>query len=201
MTKPPDPVGSGGVCATIARRRPAGRWPGGRRLPQELEGQHEYRTWIGFTAFVEGWGLYAERLGLEMGDGPRGLFDDPYDDFGRLNFEIWRACRLVVDTGIHAMGWSRQEGIDFILANTALAPYDVEREVDRYIGWPGQATGYKLGEIRIRELRAEAERALGDNFDIRAFHDVILGAGAVPLPVLETRVRRYIRALQGERES
>jgi uncharacterized protein (DUF885 family) len=102
-------------------------------LSQELEGQHEFRTWIGFTAFVEGWALYAERLGMEMTDDPRGLFADPYDDFGRLNFEMWRACRLVVDTGIHAKGWTREQGIDFIMRNTALALYDVEREVDRYI--------------------------------------------------------------------
>jgi uncharacterized protein (DUF885 family) len=163
-------------------------------LSQELEGQHEFRTWVGFTAFVEGWALYAERLGLEMTGNPRGLFADPYDDFGRLNFEMWRACRLVVDTGIHANGWTRQQGIDFIMRNSALALYDVEREVDRYIGWPGQATGYKIGELKIRELRAGAEKALGPSFDIREFHDVILGAGTLPLPVLESRVTRYIKS-------
>jgi uncharacterized protein (DUF885 family) len=168
-------------------------------LADELEGQHEYRSWLGFTAFVEGWGLYSERLGLEMGGAydaggrpPGGLYADPYDDFGRLSFEMWRACRLVVDTGIHAKGWSRQRAIDYMLAHTALARYDVEREVDRYISWPGQATGYKIGELKIRELRALAERELASRFDIRAFHDTVLGAGAIPLPLLEERVRAWI---------
>jgi uncharacterized protein (DUF885 family) len=163
-------------------------------LAQELEGVHEYRTWVWFTAFGEGWALYAERLGLEMGEGParRGLFSDPYDDFGRLNFEMWRACRLVIDTGIHAKGWTRQQAIDYLLANTALALYDIEREVDRYIGSPGQATGYKIGEIKIRELRARAQAALGDRFDVHSFHDAVLGSGPIPLPVLERRIDRWI---------
>jgi uncharacterized protein (DUF885 family) len=161
-------------------------------IADELEGEHEFRTWIGFTAFGEGWALYAERLGLEMGEPPHGLYADPYDDFGRLNFEMWRACRLVVDTGIHAKGWTRDRAIGFMLANTALARYDVEREVDRYIGWPGQATGYKIGEMKIRELRRRAEDSLLERFDLRSFHDAVLGAGSIPLPVLERRVDRWI---------
>ncbi|MEX2219606.1 MAG: DUF885 domain-containing protein [Phycisphaerales bacterium] len=180
-------------------------------LADELEGQHEYHRWIGFNAFVEGWALYAERLGLEMenpggsgapasesnGEGAppasgRGLYADPFDDFGRLSFEMWRACRLVIDTGLHAKGWSRQQAVDHLLANTGLAPHDAEREIDRYIGWPGQACGYKIGELKVRELRARAEQRLGRAFDIRAFHEVVLGAGAIPLPVLESRVNRWI---------
>jgi uncharacterized protein (DUF885 family) len=165
-------------------------------LADEIEDQHEYRTWIVFTAFGEGWALYAERLGLEMGEEPaprgRGLYADPYDDFGRLSFEVWRACRLVVDTGMHAKGWSRQQAIDFMLHNTALALHDITSEVDRYISWPGQATGYKIGELKIRELRARAEEMLGERFDLRAFHDAILTAGQLPLPVLEERIRRWV---------
>jgi uncharacterized protein (DUF885 family) len=163
-------------------------------LADELEGHHEYRQWVGFTAFSEGWGLYAERLGLEMGPPPHGIYADPYDDFGRLSFEMWRACRLVVDTGMHAKGWSRDRAIEFMLANTALARFDIEREVDRYIGWPGQATAYKIGELKIRELRARAEEALGGRFDVRAFHDAVLLAGAIPLEVLEARINRWIEA-------
>jgi uncharacterized protein (DUF885 family) len=162
-------------------------------LAEELEGLHEYRTWTGFTAFGEGWALYAERLGLEMGDASaRGFYADPYDDFGRLSFEMWRACRLVVDTGIHAFGWSRQRAVDYMLVNTALAQYDIEREVDRYISWPGQATGYKIGELKIRELRALSETKLGDRFSLRRFHDAVLGAGQLPLPVLQGRIFRWI---------
>jgi uncharacterized protein (DUF885 family) len=162
-------------------------------LADELEDVHEYRQWVGFTAFGEGWALYAERLGLEMEEGlPHGIYADPYDDFGRLSFEMWRACRLVVDTGLHAKGWTRQHAIDFMMANTALARFDIEREVDRYIGWPGQATGYKIGELKIRELRQRAQQALGDRFDLRAFHDVVLLAGSIPLEVLEARVDRWI---------
>ncbi len=180
-------------------------------------GVHEFRTWTSFTAYTEGWALYAERLGMEMAGstgqppddqgafdaggngaaGPaeelgRGLFADPYDDFGRLSYEMWRACRLVVDTGIHAQGWSRERAIDYMLSNTALSPLNIEREVDRYIGWPGQACAYKIGEFKIRELRARAEKALGGRFDLREFHDCILGTGNVPLPVLEARVDRWI---------
>lgn len=178
-------------------------------LSQELEHVHPFRTFVGYTAFVEGWALYAERLGLEMtqeaastttrSESPgvrrgRGIYADPYDDFGRLSFEMWRACRLVVDTGLHAKGWTRRQAIDFMLANTALSQLNIEREVDRYIGWPGQACGYKIGEIKIRELRARAEKALGESFDRRAFHDAVLGVGAIPLPVLEARINRWIAA-------
>ncbi len=167
-------------------------------LAQELEGVHPLRTITGFTAFSEGWGLYAERLGLEVGndtidDGvDRGLYADPYDDFGRLNFEMWRALRLVVDSGIHAKGWERQRAIDYMLANGAITELNAASEVDRYIGWPGQATAYKIGQLKILELRARAEAALGDAFDVRAFHDTLLGAGALPLPVLEARMDRWI---------
>lgn len=163
-------------------------------LAQELEGQHEWRTLLGYTAYVEGWALYAERLGLEMGGGELGLYADPYDDFGRLSYEMWRAMRLVVDTGIHAMGWSRERAIEFMLENSALTRENVAREVDRYIVMPGQATAYKIGELEIRGMRWMAERALGDRFDVRAFHDEMLGAGALPLDVLRERMQRWIQS-------
>ncbi len=164
-------------------------------LAQELEelGQHKWRTNLYFTAFGEGWGLYSERLGLEVGsDHPRGLYADPYDEFGRLSYEMWRAMRLVVDTGMHAKGWSRNQAIEFMNNNSALSEANIVSEVDRYIAWPGQALGYKIGEIFIRDLRARAESQLGDNFNIRAFHDHILAAGAVTLPILERRVTEWI---------
>jgi uncharacterized protein (DUF885 family) len=156
-------------------------------LQQELEGLPMFRRFSGFTAFTEGWALYSERLGLEVG-----FYEDPYSDFGRLTYEMWRACRLVVDTGMHGLGWTRQQAIDFMAANTALTLLNIRNEVDRYIAWPGQALAYKMGELKIRELRAEAEAAHGDRFDVRAFHDVVLGSGALPLPVLETVVRGWI---------
>lgn len=161
-------------------------------LHEEMQGVHPIRTMVWLTAYGEGWALYAERLGLEVGEGDKGFYTDPYDDFGRLTYEMWRACRLVVDTGIHANKWSRQQAIDFMLANTGLSPYNIEREVDRYIAWPGQATAYKMGELKIRELRTLAEKELGARFDIRDFHEAILGAGPLPLPALEERVRRWI---------
>ncbi|MDX2117696.1 MAG: DUF885 domain-containing protein [Planctomycetota bacterium] len=164
-------------------------------LQDELEHVHPLRRLGGFEAFVEGWALYAERLGLEVtteGERGHGLYTDPYDDFGRLTFEMWRACRLVVDTGIHAKGWTRQQAIDFMLSNSALTRHNVIAEVDRYIGWPGQACAYKIGELKIRELRARAEQRLGAAFDLRAFHDEVLGAGALPLDVLEARIDRWI---------
>ena len=159
-------------------------------LAQELDDLPDFRTQWGFTAFGEGWALYSERLGIEMG-----FYDDPYDDFGRLLYEMWRACRLVVDTGIHAFGWSRQRAIDFMLANSALSQLNIETEVDRYISWPGQACAYKIGELKIRELRERAERRLGTRFDLRAFHDVVLGAGSIPLTVLEQRVTFWINSI------
>jgi uncharacterized protein (DUF885 family) len=131
--------------------------------------------------------LYAERLGLESG-----FYTDPYSDFGRLTYEMWRALRLVVDTGMHFKGWTRQQAIDYMAANSALTLLNITNEVDRYIAWPGQALAYKTGELKIRELRAQAEKELGPRFDIRRFHDVVLGSGAVPLSVLEDNVRRYI---------
>ena len=174
-------------------------------LAQEMEDVHEFRRRVAFTAFTEGWALYAERLGLEMGGLPwpagRGLYQDPYDDFGRLNFEMWRALRLVVDTGIHAKGWTRQQAIDYMIAHSANSEHDLVTEVDRYIGWPGQALGYKLGELHIRELRARAERELGAAFRLRDFHDVVLGAGGVPLGVLDERVTAWIERVRAERES
>ncbi len=159
-------------------------------LSQEMKGHHLFRRDLHYTVFVEGWALYAERLGIEMG-----FYEhDPYADFGRLGFEQWRACRLVVDTGIHALGWSRARAISFMRANTGLSDLNIEREVDRYIGWPGQATGYKIGELAIRRMREEAELALGTGFDLRAFHDHLLGAGALPLDVLVDRMADWTAA-------
>ncbi len=178
-------------------------------LSQELEaeGLHEWRTTLGLTVFVEGWALYSERLGLEVGgEKPvpagtphetlrgTGFYEDPYADFGRLSYEMWRALRLVVDTGMHALGWSRQRAIEYMIENSALSEANVVSEVDRYIAWPGQALGYKIGELKIRELRARAEQALGEDFDVRAFHDIVLLAGAVPLETLERRVVEWIEA-------
>ncbi len=157
-------------------------------LQQELGELAPFRRFAGVTAFIEGWGLYAEKLGQEMD-----FYQDPYSDFGRLSYEMWRACRLVVDTGMHALGWTRQQAIDFMAANTALSQHNIVAEVDRYISWPGQAVAYKMGELKIRELRARAEEELGDRFNIRKFHDVVLGSGAVPLDVLEAQVNDYIR--------
>jgi len=156
-------------------------------LANELEGRPAFRRTLHFTAFFEGWALYAESLGTEMG-----LYGDPVDDFGRLSYEMWRALRLVVDTGIHQFGWSRERAIEYMAENSALTRANIESEVDRYIAWPGQALAYKVGELRIRELRGRAEAALGARFDIRAFHDHLLGAGALPLDVLEERMDRWI---------
>lgn len=175
-------------------------------IADELEGLHPFRTQLQYTSYVEGWALYSESLGLEMGDSPRssanpsarGVYTDPYDYFGRLSDEIWRACRLVVDTGMHAKGWTRQQAIDYMLANSAGTELDTVSEIDRYIGWPGQACAYKIGELKILELRARAEKILGPSFDVRAFHDEVLGAGALPLSVLEKRVDRWIEARRRE---
>jgi uncharacterized protein (DUF885 family) len=156
-------------------------------LQQEHAGLPNFRKYSGFTSFVEGWALYAERLGLECG-----FYKDPYSDFGRLTMEVWRACRLVVDTGMHYLGWTREQAIEFMRANSAMPIHDIRAEVDRYIGWPGQALAYKIGELKIRELRTQAESRLGDHFDIRAFHDVVLGSGSVPLGLLEKNLQTWI---------
>ncbi|NOY40867.1 MAG: DUF885 domain-containing protein [Planctomycetes bacterium] len=156
-------------------------------LQQEMEGLPNFRRYSGFTAFVEGWALYAERLGLEVG-----IYEDPYSDFGRLTMEIWRACRLVVDTGIHYFGWTREQAIAYLRDNSAMSLHNIRAEVDRYISWPGQALAYKIGEMKIRELRNLAEQRLGERFDVRAFHDVVLGSGGVPLDVLEANVTAWI---------
>ena len=162
-------------------------------LQQELD-MHPLRQYgTFFTAFVEGWGLYSERLGIEMG-----LYDTPAKEMGRLSYEMWRANRLVVDTGLHAMGWTRQEAVDYMLDNTALSEGNINAEVNRYITWPGQALAYKLGELKIRELRSRAEETLGEEFDLRDFHDTVLENGAVPLDVLEAHVDAWIAAQQAE---
>ncbi len=156
-------------------------------LGQELEGVPEFRKSLYPTAFGEGWGLYSEKLGIEMG-----LYKTPYDHFGRLSYEMWRACRLVVDTGMHWKGWTRDQAEACFLENSALAKHNITTEVERYISWPGQALAYKIGELKIIELRERAEKALGDKFSIREFHDAVLLQGGLPLSVLEARIDRWI---------
>ena len=158
-------------------------------LQQELQGVPSFRRVAMVGAFVEGWGLYSERLGLESG-----FYQDPYSNFGRLTYEMWRACRLVVDTGMHALGWSREKAMAYLAGHTALSLHEVGTETDRYISWPGQALAYKMGELKIRELRRMAETELGPRFDIRAFHDAVLASGPVPLPVLEEQIRAHVAA-------
>jgi len=155
-------------------------------IAQELENVPEFRRHGEVTAFVEGWGLYSESLGVEMG-----FYQDPYSKFGQLTYEMWRAIRLVVDTGMHSLGWSRQQAIDFFKANAGKTGHDIVVEVDRYIVWPGQALAYKIGELKIKELRANAAKELGEKFDVRKFHDELLGAGAMPLEILETRMKAW----------
>ena len=156
-------------------------------LAQEMEDAPEFRKHGGYTAFVEGWGLYSESLGTEMG-----FYKDPYLKFGQLTYEIWRAIRLVVDTGMHSMGWSRQQAIDYFMANSSKNEHDVIVEVDRYIVWPGQALAYKIGELKFKELRAYATKELGEKFDVRQFHDQVLGNGALPMDTVEKRIREWV---------
>lgn len=156
-------------------------------LNSELSSLPDFRRYSYISAFGEGWGLYSEYLGLEAG-----FYQDPYSNFGRLTYEMWRAARLVVDTGMHAQGWSREQAIEFMASNTALSLHNVTTEIDRYITWPGQALSYKIGELTIKRLRAKAEQALGDKFDIRAFHDAVLENGSVPMSVLEQQINDFI---------
>ncbi|MEE8077801.1 MAG: DUF885 domain-containing protein [Pseudomonadales bacterium] len=156
-------------------------------LSNEIEDLPDFRRFSYLSAFGEGWGLYAEWLGLETG-----FYTDPYSNFGRLSYEMWRACRLVVDTGMHAKGWTRQQAMDYMASNTALALHNVRTEIDRYISWPAQALSYKLGELKIKSLRQRAEQALGKRFDVRDFHDAVLLQGSVPLPVLEQQIDDWI---------
>lgn len=164
-------------------------------LSRELENLPNFRRFSYISAFGEGWGLYSEWLGIEAG-----IYSDPYEHFGRLSYEMWRACRLVVDTGIHAKGWTRQQAIDYMATRTALPLHEVQTEVDRYISWPAQALAYKLGELKIKELRRRAEQKLGTKFDVRAFHDVVLGSGSVPLTVLEANVDAWIESRKAAAE-
>jgi uncharacterized protein (DUF885 family) len=163
-------------------------------IQQELTGIPRFRTQYGYTAFSEGWGLYSEALGKDMG-----FYEDPYSDFGRLAGEIWRAIRLVVDTGIHAKQWSEEQAVQYFLANSPQPESAVRSEIQRYITNPGQATAYKIGMIKIQELRASAMRELGNDFDYRGFHDTVLGGGAVPLPILEARVMRWVDSVKSDR--
>ena len=156
-------------------------------LQQELGDLPMFRRFMGFTAFVEGWGLYSERLGYDLG-----LYQDPYSRFGQLTYDMWRAVRLVVDTGMHYKGWTRQQAIDFFKDNAAKTEHDIINEIDRYILWPGQALAYKIGQLKILQIRERAEIQLADKFDIRAFHDELLGAGALPLDLLEQRMDRWM---------
>ncbi len=156
-------------------------------LSYELTGLPQFRRNAGYTAFIEGWALYSEKLGYDLG-----LYKDDFSKFGQLNYDMWRAVRLVVDTGIHAFKWNRDQAVYFFKQNTGKSDLDIQNEVDRYISWPGQALAYKIGQLRIQALRAEAEKALGERFDVRAFHDKLLGSGALPLAVLDVEMRAWI---------
>ncbi len=162
-------------------------------ISQELTGLPEFRKYLHYTAYTEGWGLYAERLGKDVG-----FYQDPYSDYGRLEADIFRAVRLVVDTGVHSQHWTRQQMVDYFHAHSGLDDATVQAEVDRYIAWPAQALGYKMGQLKILELRAKAQKALGPKFDIRAFHDEVLDSGALPLDVLQDRVDAWIAQQQGK---
>ena len=165
-------------------------------LRQEIEGAPEFRRAFYPHAFGEGWGLYAEKLGIELG-----IYETPYDHFGRLSYEMWRACRLVIDTGIHLKGWTREQAQQYLAENTALSLHNVRTEVDRYIAWPGQALAYKMGELKFLELRERAERELGPAFDIRDFHDVLLLSGGVTLGIVDEQVERFIEEVKAESET
>ena len=158
-------------------------------LAQEMENVPNFRKYLSITAFVEGWGLYSEQLGESMG-----IYDDPYDKFGQLTYDMWRAVRLVVDTGMHYKGWSRDDAVNLFLENTAKTEQDINNEVDRYIAWPGQALAYKIGQLKIMELRDKSKEALGEDFDIKDFHDHILSFGSIPLSILEEKVDEFIEA-------
>jgi len=162
-------------------------------LANEMTDLPEFRKNIYFSSYGEGWGLYSEYLGIEAN-----MYETPYDEFGRMTYEMWRACRLVVDVGLHAKGWTRTQAVDFLASNTALSLHEVNTEIDRYIGWPAQALSYKIGELTIRSLRKKAEERLGDKFDIRAFHDALLENGSVPLFVLEEVIEDFIQKSLGE---
>ena len=160
-------------------------------IAQELTGLPEFRKHVGYTAFVEGWALYSERLGKEIG-----FYQDPVNDFGRLEADTWRAIRLVVDTGVHSEHWTRNQMLEYFHAHSTMDDTNIRLEVDRYIAWPGQALGYKMGQLKILELRARAKAALGDRFDLKAFHDVVVDSGAVPMDVLEARVNGGVAGLK-----
>ena len=163
-------------------------------IAQEQTDLPAFRRFASYNAYSEGWAFYAERLGKEVG-----FYQDPYSEYGRLENEMWRSVRLVVDTGVHAKHWSRQQMVDFFRQHTAMDEPNIETEVDRYIAWPGQALAYKLGQMKILELRERARQQLGDRFDLRAFHDAVLGDGPLPLDVLEENMDRWIAAQKGGR--
>jgi uncharacterized protein (DUF885 family) len=165
-----------------------------RSISAELGDVPDFQRHTSFTAFSEGWGLYSEYLAREMG-----FYQDPYSNFGRLAMELWRAARLVVDTGLHHKQWSREQAVAYLVANTPNAEYDCQRAIERYIAMPGQATAYMIGKLRIVELRELAQEALGDRFDIRAFHDAVLGSGAVPLDQLEATIQALIQTTLASR--
>jgi prolyl oligopeptidase len=156
-------------------------------LAQEMENVPEFRKHSSYNAFAEGWALYCERLGAEMG-----FYKDPYSKFGQLTFEMWRACRLVIDTGIHSQGWSRQQAIDYLMTNAGKDEHDATVEIDRYIASPGQALAYKIGQLNLLALRDEATRELGDKFDLCNFHDALLANGSLPLPILDDQMKAWI---------